>query len=258
MKNVTAEEGFLVFQKFFTDLLRLEAEVVVWQVSTVDGKRTIHRSVLTSFKYDQGRLHLQNKEGTEFDFKDDVLFCWAEKDGVIFKTHQLEKAGSGISLKLPEKLCFLEGPELTVIRGATALKTDVGAWKVKRLSEERSGHDQDLLEKGLEAMTPDDEEKLFAGKREAPRVRAKGERRIKVCVEGDQDTALEHVLYDLSRGGLAFVVEVEDHFKKGDTIHVLEIEKAPLDSPLVGEVMSVRSLDGDEGFKVGVKFVEEI
>ena len=89
-------------------------------------------------------------------------------------------------------------------------------------------------------------------------MRSKGERRIKVCVEGDHDTALEHVLYDLSRGGLAFVVEVEDHFKKGDTIHVLEIEKARLDSPLVGEVMSVRALYVNEGFKVGVKFVDEI
>lgn len=258
MKNVTAEEGFLVFQKFFTDLLRLEAEVVVWQVSEIDGRRTIHRTVLTSFKYEQGRLHLQNKEGKDFDFNDDVLFCWAEKDGVIFKTKQLEKDNSGISLQLPEKLCFLEGPELTVIKGATVLKTDIGLWKVKRLGDERSGHDQELLEKGLEAMTSDDEEKLYADKREAPRVRAKGERRIKVCVEGDEDTALDHVLYDLSRGGLAFVVEVEDHFKKGDTIHVLEIEKAPLDSPLIGEVMSVRALDNDEGFKIGIKFVEEI
>lgn len=260
MKNVKADDGFLVFQKFFTDLLRQEAEVVVWQVSTVDGKRTVHRSVVTSFKYDQGRIHLQDKEGKAFDFTDDVLFCWAEKDGVIFKTQKIPIEGSGLSLKLPDQLSFLEGPELNVIPGATVLKTNIDPWKVKRLAngEERTGHDQEILSQGLEAMSQSDEDKMFAGKREAPRVRAKGNKRIKVCVAGDPDLALEMPLFDLSRGGLAFVCEVEDHFVKGQMVHVLEIEKSQLDSPLVGEVMSVRKLDEEEGHKVGIKFVEEL
>lgn len=259
MKNVTAEEGFLVFQKFFTDLLKQELEVVVWQVSTTDGQRRVHRSVLTSFKYDQGRLHLQEKDGKAFEFHDDVLFCWAEKDGVIFKSRPISSEGHGLSLELPEKLCFLEGPELNVIKGATVLKTNIEAWHVKRLpGGERTGHDKEILQQGLDAMSSAEEEKLFAGKREAPRVRAKGDKRIRVCVAGDPDLALDLPLFDLSRGGLAFVIEVEDHFKKGDVIHVLEVEKTQLDSPLIGEVMSVRALDGEDGYKVGVKFVDEI
>lgn len=260
MKNVSAEDGFLVFQKFFTDLLRLEVEMVVWQVSTTDGKRRVHRSVLTSFKYEQGRLHLQNAEGKEFDFQDDVLFCWAEKDGVIFKTTQIPTDGGGLSLKLPEKLCFLEGPELTVIQGGAAPalpNTDAG--KVKPLpGQERSGHDLEILKQGLDAMTLAEEDKLYADKREAPRVRAKGNKVISVCLADRPETSTEQPLFDLSRGGLAFVVEAEKRFQKGDMIFVLEIENNRLDSPLVGEVMSVRKLDDESGYKVGVKFVDEI
>ena len=258
MKNVSAEDGFLVYQKFFTDLLKQEAEVVVWQVSTVDGKRKIHRSVLTSFKYEQGRLHFQDKEGKNFDFADDVLFCWAEKDGVIFKSKPMPAEGGGLSLELPAELRFLEGPELNVIKGATVLKTNIEAWHVKRLPGQRSGHDQEILQQGLDAMSMAEEDKLFADKREAPRVRAKGNKKLMVCLADRPETALEHILFDLSRGGLAFVVEEEKLFHKGDTVHVLEIEKSRLDSPLVGEVMSVRKLDDEDGYKVGVKFVTEI
>ena len=258
MKNVSAADGVLVYQKFFSDLLRLETEVVVWQLSDTDGNRKVYRTVLTGFKTEQGRLHFQSKDGVAFDFKDEVRFCWAEKDGVIFKTRAIREQSDGLSMEIPEKLCFLDGPEVQAFKNATEHTQNTSTWKVKRLPNPRSEKDRGIFEEGLSAMALSDEEKYFSNKREAPRVRAKGDKKIIVAAERNLTQAFEYALYDLSRGGLAFLSYSLDSFKKGDLVHVLEIEKKRLDLPLVGEVMSVRKLDEEEAWKIGVKFVEEI
>jgi len=260
MKYVSSEDGFLVFQKFFADVIKGGTDLVLWQFIADGTNRLIHHTTVSSYKPDKGFFQVSNSEEGSFKFAPGTIFGWVESEGVIFKTEALSAQGHGLSMKVPEKLAFLEGPELQVFRGSTALKTDVSLWKVKRLSNgaERSANDQAILGQGLEAMSILEEDKLFADKREAPRVRAKGNKRITVCVAERPDTAKEYPLFDLSRGGLSYVVEKETVFGRGMAIHVMAIEDNKLDSPLAGEVMSVRALDDGSGFKVGVKFVDEL
>jgi hypothetical protein len=63
-------------------------------------------------------------------------------------------------------------------------------------------------------------------------------------------------MFDISRGGLSFLVSQEDLFQKGDYIEVVALEDDELDTILIGEVMNIRTQE--ETWKVGVKFVDKI
>ena len=55
------------------------------------------------------------------------------------------------------------------------------------------------------------------------------------------------------------MILIEDTFKKGQHVEVTAMEGQDLDEPFIGEVMSVRSLaPEDVGWKVGIKFVDEV
>src|SRR5690606_8788403 len=98
------------------------------------------------------------------------------------------------------------------------------------------------------------EDRLFADKRESPRARPQKDKRVKLKLK-DTEQNYTYKLFDLSRGGMGFICEVETIFKKGDTILVLGFDDFELDDPIFGKVMSVRPIDGESSqWKLGVKF----
>jgi hypothetical protein len=66
-----------------------------------------------------------------------------------------------------------------------------------------------------------------------------------------------HKLFDLSRGGMGFIIHDDGIFSKGEEIRIVGFNDFDLDDPLVGMIMSIRPIDGAQSeFKVGVKFNE--
>ena len=66
-------------------------------------------------------------------------------------------------------------------------------------------------------------------------------------------------LYDMSQGGMSFLIRDPSLFQNGERVRFTHIDEEPLGKKLNGEVMSVRWFgreDGDTILKVGVKFYD--
>jgi hypothetical protein len=176
-----------------------------------------------------------------------------------------------LGISVPNEIKLLEESEVLVVKGSTGRDmSDV--WKVKRLSDtpdtipsdvlrvksmaERSARDQELLNQEFTPVDLDEEDKLFADKRESPRARPKAEKQVKVAKLKGSGPAT-YKLFDLSRGGMGFIINDDFTFSRGEDIHIVGFNDFDLDDPLVGTIMSIRPIDGAQSeFKVGVKFSE--
>ena len=126
--------------------------------------------------------------------------------------------------------------------------------RVKSMAQ-RSNRDQQLLKSEF-GLTVDEEDKLYADQRAAPRARPKDDKWVRL-VKGVSETPLPYKLFDLSQGGMGFVSFDETEFPKGSDIRVVGFNDFELDDPLFGQIMSIRPIDGVlSEFKIGVKFSE--
>jgi hypothetical protein len=257
MKNVTAREGSQVFQKFFTDLVKFQAPLVVWQLSA-NGQRIIHSSQIKEIVVDEGFFQVSSIQEIDYQFASgNLLYCYSEKSGAIFKSRALALSGDLAQLKLPDELLFLDESDIIRIKGAVGIDLSDAPWKVKRLG--RSERDEAIFNEQLDSISLSEEEKLFADKREAPRAKPKVDKIVTCQLAQQPQTSQNFKLFDLSRGGLGLLILIEDTFKKGQHVEVTAMEGQDLDEPFIGEVMSVRSLaPEDVGWKVGIKFVYEV
>jgi hypothetical protein len=272
MRVIKSDTGFLFFEKIFKQLMANQSDLVVWQVSPDSGKRQISSSRLNAFHMESRKLHF------EVDKNNNVVsslpfYCFAEDGLVIFKTEIQSVSGSNISVSLPEEMKVLEEKDVIFIKGS--IGEDIAKpWKTKRIDTspvnkigtthdvmrvksmaQRSNRDQQLLKSEF-GLTVDEEDKLFAGQRAAPRARPKDDKWVKV-VRGIGEAALPYKLFDLSQGGMGFVSFDETEFPKGSDIHVVGFNGFELDDPLLGTIMSIRPMDGVlSEFKIGVKFSE--
>jgi hypothetical protein len=120
---------------------------------------------------------------------------------------------------------------------------------------ERSDRDQAFLNQEFEDfLSLEDEEKLFADKRESPRSRPKIDKWVRIRTFDSQEL---HILklFDLSRGGIGFITMNPERFPTNSKLMIVGFENHSLDDPLIAEVMSHRPMDELEiEFKIGCKF----
>ncbi len=269
MRIINSDTGFLVFRKLFQQLLSSQSPVVIWQTIAPTGNKLRCYSQLSSFHFDSKKLYFSPSEGDFSQFSLGPIFLYSEQEQIIFKSN-LQNQTETLCLEMPEELKLLEDPEVTHIRGALGIDLQE-IWKVKRLNvdkinqqmrgnlqvkslSQRSGNDKQILNDEL-FVTVDEEDKLFADKRESPRARPKQQKYVMLQNEAG-DTA-RFPLFDLSQGGMGFLVFDEALFPKSSMVYVYAIDAKVLDDPLIGKVMSVRSMDEAKiEFKVGVKFEE--
>ncbi len=268
MRIISSDTGFLVFRKLFQQLLSSQSPVVIWQNSAKNGAKVRCNTALNAFHFESKKLYFSPLEGESAEFGPGMIFIYSENGQIIFKS-SFNEINSGICLDMPAELKLLEDPEITVIQGALGIDMEE-VWRVKRLQvdeiqansdvmkvkslEQRSGNDQQILNDEL-FVSVDEEDKLFADQRESPRARPKIQKYV--TLQTEEGETGRFALFDLSQGGMAFVVEDESFFSKGNMVYVFGIDAKVLDDPLIGKVMSVRSLnEANQEFKVGVKFEE--
>lgn len=267
MKVINPETGFLAYQKMFSHMQANQTPLVIWQVR--GEKRVVSETVLTSYHLDSKLLYVSHTSSMEFT-ESLPLYCYVEDGLIIFKTSLNEVKGANLCMALPTEIKLLELSEVEVIRGQ--LGHDLSdVWKVKRLNfdrddgsdimrvksmAQRTSRDQEFLNNEFNPVSLDEEDRMFADKRESPRARPKVDKYVFIRIDG-----LEQIhrvkLFDLSQGGMGFLVFDTEKFPKGSRVEVVGFDEFNLDDPLFGKVMSHRETDETKvEWKVGVKFDE--
>lgn len=263
MKVINLNEGISSFHKIFKEVQGLKQKVVFWQV--FQGHRTICESLLVSYSHETRILGFL--PGDSEIILSHPLYFYLEDQQVIFKTSVESRTATAINVKWPQELHLLDEndplPDLKRNRVQTfwSSKSSSGTEKINDLirvksMKERSSRDQDFLEGEFDHKTLDEEDKLFAEKRESPRVRPKADKLVKLVRKGEAKVNIMK-LFDLSRGGMGFLTFNPDQFARGTEIFVTGFDAFDLDDPLIGTVMSLRAVDETNvEFKVGIKFNE--
>lgn len=250
----------------FSRLLESQCEVVVWQINPENQKRNVTESVL---KKKSDMLYFLLPIGVTFDSELPVYF-YIEDGQIIFKSQFLEYADANFCVAAPSELKFLDLPESETIK--RGMGVDVATkWKSRRFSTgsesistfikpkkmaERSSRDKEFLGQEFDFMSLDEEDKLYADKRESKRVKPKTDKLVKIQVQGQKEAKV-YKLFDLSQGGMAFLAYDINEVPKAAEIHVLGFDSFDLDDPLIGTIMSHRPVDESQiEFKIGIKFTD--
>ena len=268
MRVVKVENAFLLYIKIFKQLAANQHRIILWQVSPETGGRQISEMYLNSFNIETKKVYFSVNEFNLFKL-DLPLYGYVEAGAFIFKSLIESIKDSTLTMKLPDQISLLEESDdfmadPTSKKSASEiyrLKTmdttqDQGPdyMRVKSLSQ-RTAHDQEFLNQEF-GLSLDQEDKLYADKRESPRARPKEDKFVKI-LRPTAEGAMIYRLFDLSRGGLGFVSLSENEFSKGEDIQILGFNEFQLDDPLFGKVMSIRPMDEHQvEFKIGVKFSE--
>lgn len=126
-------------------------------------------------------------------------------------------------------------------------------WVTKTMS----AHDADLFATELSYIALDEEDKIFEGVRAAPRAKPPEGKMLTVQVADDSRPQSTHTLYDLSQGGVSFLVFSRDEFNEGEKLLVRAFDTKKFEKPMLTEVKAIREAD-DLGiqYKVGCQFIE--
>ncbi len=260
-----------MLQRIFRHLQRRQSLLVTWQISPSTGKRVIYHSTLGSFHTEMKNFSVSLTENETLNPDLDIFF-YAEDGQFIFKTDIQKMNGPHLIVNFPKEVKLLDEPDALLLQGRSGVDIPT-TWRTKRIvmdgpenfdkymgrapkpMAERTERDQSFLSEEFN-VTLDEEDKLFAGKRESVRVRPKVNKLVKLSLKGDENI---HVLklFDLSQGGMAFLTMIPNNFPKGTEVVVVGFGEFDLDDPLVGLIMSSRSVDDlNTEFKIGVKFTE--
>lgn len=269
MKVIKSDSsGIYAYTKILKHIHTNNSKVVVWQVRPDTGERNVADSRLNSFHLESGLLHFELPSGSGL-VSHLPIYCYSEEGQFIFKTDIRDMRANVFSVGMPPEIKLLEDPDVMVIKGNIGL--DLGQiWRVNRLNfdkqggsdymkvksmSERSGRDQEFLNAEF-GVSLDEEDKMFADKRESPRARPKADKWVKVVGESSDEVHIMK-LFDLSQGGIGFITLDAQNFPKGSKILVVGFDEFNLDDPLIGQVMSHRPVDDLQiEFKIGCKFDE--
>ncbi len=209
------------------DLFRLfhrnKEKLWLWQQApNEDGERPVHYCQIRKVDILKKTIILKplSEEGFTFEKTLKELFLYAESKNIAAKITPREVDSSFIFIPMPEKI--------------NALSEEIAA-KIKLVEKEN--------------------EKKNSHMRSQPRKQASGNQTISGYKEGSHKKNLTYNLYDISAGGLALKTIDPGMFKKSDIIIVTAINKKDLEASIKGEVVSVRHMEEDDVFKVGVRFI---
>ncbi len=265
MKVITPDQGYSSFLKIFKEVQGLKHKVVVWQLGEA-GRRNVGETLFISYSGDTKTI---NVLPVTVELNPTLpLYFFIEASEVIFKA-KIESMGlKFIAVDFPNEIRTLDDSEESINfrknHVSTLWVTKTSSSSVDRYSDmvrvktmkERSSRDQDFLNNEFNPVNLDEEDKIYADKRESPRVRPKGEKLVKVVRKGESKIHIMK-LFDLSRGGMGFLTFTPDHFPKGSEVWVTGFDAFELDDPLIGTVMAHRACDDTNvEFKIGVKFNE--
>lgn len=266
MKIISLETGFLAYQKLFKHVHSKASPMVLWQVRP-DGERTVTDSTLQSFSLESRKLTFDYPRKGDLDTSLTV-YVYSEEEQFIFKSRITEVKSGLVYVELPLEIQLLEDPDVSGIQKSIGIST---RWKSKRIPirevikpdyliltsmARRTARDKEFLDTEFSFVSLDEEDKIYADKRETPRARPKSEKSVKLSCEIDNEVRTQK-LFDLSQGGISFITANTELYPVGTRIKIVGFEDFDLDDPLLGEVKSQRPVDELQlDFKIGCRFLE--
>jgi hypothetical protein len=267
----------IIFQKY---------NVVLWQKPQGDNAK--RKVLFTQLEKSEDFLQFAPSTESDFNFEEDLdVFFYCQDVGMIFKGPMIPEDDQRPAMDFPQECKLLNQEDASsYIEMVDAFQEsfidNIGRPKNDNrprisLSENASfkyaqthmigkmaGTDNvgDEIVKVSSGLSMEDipyseaEEKKYAGKREAPRARPKVQKKVHIRKNQDK-LATEYALFDLSQGGLSFIIKNQNAFQKGEEIEIDNLDQRELDPPLKGKVMSIRPVDDTTQHKVGVMFLEE-
>lgn len=129
--------------------------------------------------------------------------------------------------------------------------------KMRGTIGKQSDHDKAFFEQELSYVTLDEEDKKYEGQRNAPRAKPPEGKMIIIQTKDNSKPQETLPLYDLSRGGMGFMVFSGDAYGKGEVLNVYGFDNKKFDQPMFAIIRSVREAD-EMGiqFKIGCQFIE--
>jgi hypothetical protein len=168
-------------------------------------------------------------------------------------------AGSGLANSHSKDL-RLDGPGAEKDLAGKQLKylgSSTDKIETKWRMSSMSNHDSKLFEEELSFVTLDDEDKIFADKRAAPRARPPEEKVVTVQDIENLKPTETYPLHDLSQDGLGFIVLDPDIFTKVSELLVIGFDSSQFETPMVVKIMAIREADEfGVRLKVGCAFTE--
>lgn len=235
MKNLTIK-NLKGYENLWHSVERAKPAFILWQLEA-EGNRRVKFFKFNLRKTEKSELHLVEQETQDSPFSMQDLYAYCEEFGFIFKTQISAISGQDIFLMNPVIIKLLEEDDVQFIQGLSEMDFSSAPWRVKKLDNT-------------------EEEEVYTAFREAPRARPKADKKVSLYKSGEAERREEFTLFDISRGGLSFLVEKEDKFLKGEYLEIASLEGEELDVILIGEIMSIRSQG--ESWKVGIKFIDKI
>jgi hypothetical protein len=259
--------GVYIYKKILKDIHSHECKIIIWQFNPETKERRISESKINSVHLESGVLNFIRPEN--YDLKSELpLYFYSEEEQVIFKSEIRELMEKNFSIHTPSEIKLLDEEDVTIVSGTSGINIST-LWKSRRSNyieshqvdmmrvkslAERSSRDQDFLNQEFHRISLDEEDRLFADKRESPRGKPVLDKWIKIGTLTDENV-YDFKIFDLSRGGVGFITEDTSPFPKGSKVKILAFDDFILDDPLYAEVMSHRPLDMEGiGTKIGCKF----
>ncbi len=224
------------YEAFWLSVEKAMPPIILWQLES-EGERKVKFFNLSALNREKSEWTLTEHPDQAIAFSLQDLYGYCEELSFIFKTQVAAIEGTKLILSSPLVVKILEDDDVQYIQALNEMDFSKAPWRLKKLDT-------------------GEEEQVYSSLREAPRARPQGEKKVSLYKTGEPETRAIYKMFDISRGGLSFLVEQEDQFKKGEYIEVAALEEDELDVILIGEVMSVRA--HSEIWKIGIKFVDKI
>jgi hypothetical protein len=209
----------------FKAFLQKKEKLWLWQKSSQAGlQRVVHYAIVKKIDPFKKIIELRpnNSSGFKLSNSKEPVFICSSQRGVAVKVLMREYNSQFISFSIPTSINNLSRDFLTNL---------------------------ELVERENEA--------IHQHERQSVRVQTKGNQHLGLKRRDGENLSplLNYELYDMSQGGLAFEVYDPAEFSLKDRILVLSIDGKEMTTPIEGEVVSVRQLENQDIFKVGLKFI---
>lgn len=280
MKAINPKEHKEEFAEIIQGLFVVFTPSIAWQNSK-SGERSLYQFKIKDVNNEKESLQFTTEDDTSNLQSNELVFVFSDELKALFKAIVTEVLPGNVSIGQPKEVLKLDASDLE--KYETLLKDLQGELKTNTLElsleldeeenitlpgpEETSPHmwmslgmnehDANLIANELSYITLDEEDKLFEGMRSAPRARPPEGKMVTLQSFDNSKAQVTLSLYDLSQGGLSFLVFAKDDFDVGEKVYIKAFDVNKFETPMVAEVKAIREAD-DLGiqYKIGCQFLD--
>jgi hypothetical protein len=264
--------------------------VTIWQ--KLENERQVFQGICKNIDHDNQRMFFECDK--ELSLSDSEVFFYSEEHSMIFKISDFNFEENFLDTSFPEELISLSQKENDdyalknkKIRGTTQhfkdetmsleskrerIKTEplsgraspetnmgglmVGAFKTEKISSKISANLKTEKISTKQSVKSISEDEAFEHHRSTPRARPKSQKRVTFHIKGKPETSKEYELFDLSMGGMSFVITSRDLLSKNDELEFTYFDDNAVSTLMIGIIRNIRE-EAPDRFKVGVQFISE-